>query len=151
MFPPTACNTAGTFDLVLCTASAGDLDWNMLLDLVKPRGKYCSVGLPPKDTPMCLSAQSFIRSEKAILGSYLGPHAYYQEMLDFSAAHGIKPKIEMLPASEVNRAVEMVRRNEARYRMVLCMPGQQGEQHHRDGAEERGAVPHGVVHARTAR
>ena len=48
-----------------------------------------------------------------------GPYDDYQEMLDFSLKHGIKPKIELMPASEVNAAIAKVRNNTARYRVVL--------------------------------
>ncbi|MFQ6115131.1 MAG: hypothetical protein ACE5NG_13810 [bacterium] len=42
-----------------------------------------------------------------------------QEMLGFSARHGIKAKTELLPLDEVNTAVAKVREGKARYRMVL--------------------------------
>ena len=60
-----------------------------------------------------------VPTERNLVGSYLGPYDDYQEMLDFSAAHGIKPKVEVMPASEVNAAIARVRSNAARYRVVL--------------------------------
>ena len=40
-------------------------------------------------------------------------------MLEFSARHRIKPQIELLPMHEANRALELVRANQMRYRAVL--------------------------------
>jgi FAD/FMN-containing dehydrogenase len=40
-------------------------------------------------------------------------------MLSFAQAHGIKPWIELMPMSKVNEAIERVKQNKARYRIVL--------------------------------
>jgi uncharacterized zinc-type alcohol dehydrogenase-like protein len=40
-------------------------------------------------------------------------------MLAFAARHGIEAKTEVLPLSEINTALDRVRSNKARYRMVL--------------------------------
>ena len=42
-----------------------------------------------------------------------------REMLDFAALHGVEAKTEVVPMSEANAAIEKVRSNGARYRMVL--------------------------------
>jgi uncharacterized zinc-type alcohol dehydrogenase-like protein len=42
-------------------------------------------------------------------------------MLDFCAEHGITADIELLPSSQVNRALERLERNDVRYRFVLDM------------------------------
>ena len=60
-----------------------------------------------------------VPTERTFAGSYLGPYDDYQEMLDFAARHAIKPKVELMPASEVNAAIAKVRNNTARYRIVL--------------------------------
>lgn len=41
-------------------------------------------------------------------------------MLRFSQDNGIRPMIEVFPMAEVNHAIERVRENKARYRVVLC-------------------------------
>ena len=43
-------------------------------------------------------------------------------MLDFAREHNIKPKVEIMPAHEVNEAIMKVRNNSARYRVVLEFP-----------------------------
>jgi len=110
----------GTLDLLLCTSS-GAMEWDALLDLLKPGGKLCLVGLPPKAARMSLLAQSLVKQEKALVGSYLGPRSLYPEMLRFAAEHGVRPLVEVVPVSQANVAVERVRSNQARYRMVLSM------------------------------
>ena len=40
-------------------------------------------------------------------------------MLQFAKTHGITPKVEVMPAAEVNDAITKVRNNTARYRVVI--------------------------------
>ena len=42
-----------------------------------------------------------------------------REMLDFAARHGVGAQVETLPMSEVNTALDRLRRNDVRYRFVL--------------------------------
>jgi uncharacterized zinc-type alcohol dehydrogenase-like protein len=42
-----------------------------------------------------------------------------QEMLDFAAAKGIKPMVEVMPLSKINEAFDRVASGKARYRVVL--------------------------------
>lgn len=109
---------AGTFDLILNTVS-GHAPFDGYLSLLKPRGAIACVGLPEKDQKSQMWLQSIVPTERTLAGSYLGPYDDYQEMLDFSAAHGIKPKVELMPAADVNAAIAKVRNNTARYRIVL--------------------------------
>jgi uncharacterized zinc-type alcohol dehydrogenase-like protein len=43
-----------------------------------------------------------------------------RQMLDFAARHGIGAEVEVLPMSEVNQALDRLRRNDVRYRFVLA-------------------------------
>lgn len=45
---------------------------------------------------------------------------YSRELIDFCALHNIKPQIELMPFDRVNEAVELVRKNKPRYRIVLA-------------------------------
>lgn len=40
-------------------------------------------------------------------------------MLVFAAKHGVKPWIQVLPMTDVNKGLEMVRKNNVKYRVVL--------------------------------
>ena len=109
---------ASSFDVILNTVS-GHAPLDPYLSLLKPRGTLACVGLPEKDQKSALWFQSMVPSEKALIGSYLGPYDDYAEMLQFAATHGIKPQVELFPAAEVNAALAKVRDNTARYRIVL--------------------------------
>ena len=110
----------GTFDLLLSTVS-GHAPLDEYLSLLKPRGTLACVGLPDKGRRSQLYLQSMVPSERAVIGSYLGPYDDYEEMLAFAAANGVAPQVELFPVGEINTAIARVRDNEARYRVVLRM------------------------------
>jgi len=109
---------SGTFDLILNTVS-GHAPLDAYLSLLKPRGTLACVGLPEKGEKSALWFQSMVPSERALIGSYLGPYDDYDEMLRFAAEHRIQPQVETFAADRVNEAIAKVRANEARYRVVL--------------------------------
>lgn len=109
---------AASFDMILNTVS-GHAPIDPYLSLLKPRGTLACVGLPEKDQKSQLWFQSMVPSERALVGSYLGPYDDYAEMLRFATEHGVKPMIELFPAAEINAAIAKVRNNTARYRIVL--------------------------------
>jgi uncharacterized zinc-type alcohol dehydrogenase-like protein len=102
------------FDLLLCTAH-GDIPWESLLEILKKRGKLVLIGFPD----VVVNSTDLVVHELSITGSFLGNRATAREMLSFAQAHGIKPWIELMPMSKVNKAIERLRQNKARYRIVL--------------------------------
>ena len=52
-------------------------------------------------------------------GSPIGGLPETQEMLDFCAAHGVVPEIELIEAGEVGSAYDRVERSDVRYRFVI--------------------------------
>ncbi len=103
------------FDLILCTAH-GSVDWVRVLEILKKRGRLILTGFPDMDfRPVDLVAH-----ELSISGSFLGTPADMRAMLQFSTDHRIQPMIELIPMSAVNEAIQRVRENKARYRIVLC-------------------------------
>jgi D-arabinose 1-dehydrogenase-like Zn-dependent alcohol dehydrogenase len=56
---------------------------------------------------------------KSVAASPIGSPYEIREMLDFAARHSIGAMTEMRPMSEVNEALQKVRDNTVRYRMVL--------------------------------
>jgi uncharacterized zinc-type alcohol dehydrogenase-like protein len=102
------------FDLFLCTASGG-VNWYDLLERLKNKGKMIVVGFPFID----LKPVDLVAHELSITGSFLGNRETMKETLKFAQAHGIKPKIELMPMSQVNKAIQRVKENKARYRIVL--------------------------------
>jgi len=105
-----------SLDFILSTVHA-DLDWNTYLNLLRPDGKLCFVGVP--QSQIQIAAFGLIAGRRSICGNPTGSRHQIQEMLEFAARHGIEAKTEVLPMSEINQALDRVRSNKARYRMVL--------------------------------
>ena len=108
--------TAASYDYLLTTVSA-DIDWSVYLNALKAKGRLCVVGVPQND--IRLPAFPLIIANRAVRGSAVGSPSQVREMLDFSARNGILPKTECFPMAQVNQALDRVRRNQARYRVVL--------------------------------
>ena len=102
------------FDLLLCTAH-GDINWESLLMTLKKRGKLVLVGFPK----VALNPTDLVVHELSITGSFTGNRATMKEMLSFAQVHGIKPWIELMPMPQINEAIQRVKQNKARYRIVL--------------------------------
>lgn len=107
---------ARQLDFLLCTVPAR-LDWITYLETLKPNGVLCLVGAPPGLVQIL--ASQLLSSQRVVCGSDIGSPADIREMLAFAAEHGIAAQIETAPMSEVNNAVQRVRDNRVRYRMVL--------------------------------
>ena len=106
----------GRFHLLLSTAPAL-LDWVTLLQTVRPGGTLCFVATPPG--VVTFPAQLLVTQQRTLSGSDIGSRSAMADMLRFAADHNIAPLIETRPMVEVNEAIERVRRNDARYRVVL--------------------------------
>lgn len=110
-------NMPAQFDFILSTVHA-DLEWTALLQLLKPHGKLCFVGIPPSD--LKIPARLLISGNRTICGSGTGSRYLMREMLHFAAQHQIKALVETLPMTRVNEAIDKIKKNKARYRLVLC-------------------------------
>lgn len=102
------------FDLLLCTAS-GKIDWEPLLNTLKKNGTLVVVGFPD----VSFNSTDLVAHQLSIAGSFLGTPAKMREMLSFAQDQDIMPKVELMPMTEVNEAIQRVRENKARYRIVL--------------------------------
>lgn len=109
-------SAAGSLDFIMSTVPA-DLDWSMYVNTLRAGGKLCFLGVPP--SPLTIHPIHLLMGQKSICASPIGGRTLMLEMLSFSARHKIVAQTELLPMSEVNTAIEKVRRNKARYRMVL--------------------------------
>jgi uncharacterized zinc-type alcohol dehydrogenase-like protein len=108
---------AGTMDFVLNTANA-DMDWNTFVQVLRPNGTLCFVGVPP--APVAVQAFALISGIRSITGSPIGSPARLREMLDVAARHGVKAKTERFAMAKANEAIEKVKKNKVRYRAVLA-------------------------------
>jgi uncharacterized zinc-type alcohol dehydrogenase-like protein len=104
------------FDFLLCTAPAR-LDWISYLQMLKPNGVLCLVGAPPG--LMQIPAALLLTGQRTICGSDIGSPRDIRDMLTFAEDSGIAAEVETAPMTDANRAIDRVRKNEVRYRMVL--------------------------------
>jgi len=102
-------------DLLLCTVHGETTDWERLLLSLKRKGRLVLAGFPQ----MSLDPMELVARQLSITGSLLGSRATMREMLQFAHAHGIKPAIELQPMSTVNEAIQRLKENRVRYRVVL--------------------------------
>jgi len=108
---------AGRLEFLLCTVPAR-LDWITYLETLKPNGVLCLVGAPRG--LLQLPASQLLSGQRAICGSDIGSPSAIREMLAFAAEHGIGARVETVPMRDVNAALQRVRENRVRYRMVLA-------------------------------
>ncbi|MEY3211143.1 MAG: hypothetical protein RIT28_1624 [Pseudomonadota bacterium] len=106
---------AGSLDLLL-NATHVDLDWGAYLELLSPGGTLCFLGTPPSEVIIPPSA---LFACKTVTASLIGSRSTVREMLAHAARHGVRPQVELLPMRAAQEAVERVRANKARYRIVL--------------------------------
>ncbi len=107
---------AGRFDMVLSTINV-NIDWNAILATLRPHGRLHMVGIVVE--PLQIALFPMIKSQLALSGSPVGSPTTMRTMLDFAARHNIAPVTEHYPMSQINEAVERLRANKARYRIIL--------------------------------
>ena len=115
--PRQMVQAANSVDFLLSTVTA-PLDWKAWLDVLRPKGTLCILGASPGT--LDIAPMALIVGQKSVRGSAIGSRATTREMLALAARHGIRAQTEVMPLSEVNAAITRVRRNEARYRVVLA-------------------------------
>jgi alcohol/geraniol dehydrogenase (NADP+) len=105
-----------SLDFILFASTTG-VDWAMYLGILRPYGTLCVVGASPE--PVIVSASALLSGNKQVVGSNTGGRAAIIEMLDFAARHNVKAQVEVTPMAQANAAIAKVRKNNARYRIVL--------------------------------
>ncbi len=101
-------------DLLLCTTHGG-IDWDTLLMILKKNGRLVLVAFPQ----VALDSIDLVAHQISITGSFMGNRAAMREMLAFAHEHSITSQVELMPMSQVNGAIQRLRENTARYRIVL--------------------------------
>lgn len=106
-----------TFDVVIDTISAPH-DLAPYLKLVAMDGTLSVVGYLGSVT---VEVMSLLAGRKKLTSAGSGGRPATAEMLQFCADNGIAADIEVLPSSQVDTALDRLRRNDVRYRFVLDM------------------------------
>ena len=107
---------ADSCDLLLSTVTA-DLPWNDYIGVLRRNGKLCLLGFPQHE--VSIAAVPLVFFQRSLVSSGIGSRLEISRMLEFSARHGIRPQVELFPMSEVNSALDRLRKNDLRYRAVL--------------------------------
>jgi uncharacterized zinc-type alcohol dehydrogenase-like protein len=106
----------GKFDFVLSTIFA-DTNWSEVMSWLRPHGNLCFVGVPSK--PIQLSGTDLLSGEKFVSGSMIGSPDHIHRMIHFAAEHDVRAKIEKMPITQINTALDRLRKNDVRYRFVM--------------------------------
>lgn len=107
-----------SFDFMLSTVPEKH-DINPFIPLLKRNCTLCVVGA--LETMAGVNNQELAFHRKNVAGSLIGSLAETQEVLDFCAAHGIGPDIEIIPIQDINDAYKKVEKGEVRFRYVIDM------------------------------
>ena len=110
---------AGHFDFLLDTIPVKH-DLNPYLETLRFDGVHILVGLIEPIEP-AVDAFNLVFKRRVLAGSLIGGVAETQEMLNFSAEHGITCDIEMLDIKNINQAFERVVKGDVKYRFVIDM------------------------------
>lgn len=108
---------AQSMDIILCTSFEKNADWGVLLSLVANNGKMVLLAMP--EAPLTIPPGAFIFRQVSMVGSLIGGMTMVRKMLDFAAAHNVRPWIEKMPMSDANAAVKHVMEGRPRYRVVM--------------------------------
>ncbi|GAB3270433.1 NAD(P)-dependent alcohol dehydrogenase [Kineosporia babensis] len=106
---------AHAFDVIIDSASAPhDLTpYVLTLDF---DGTLCMLGIPPTYE---VDSMALLRGRRRITASGSGGVRDTREMLAFAAQHGITADVEVVPAEQVQDALDRLARNDVRWRFVL--------------------------------
>jgi alcohol dehydrogenase (NADP+) len=114
--PEALARLASSFDLILSTVPA-NLDLDSYLGMLDVGGTFVTVGVPSE--PLSIDPFSLIVNQRALAGTRIGSLQETQEMLDFCGDHGIGAEVEVIAASEVERAYERLKAGDVRFRFVI--------------------------------
>lgn len=106
---------ARSFDLIIDTAS-GEHDISPYVLTLDFDGTICMLGIPPKYE---VDAMALLTGRRKLTASGSGGSRDLREMLAFAAKHGITADVEVLPAAQVQEALDRLARNDVRWRFVL--------------------------------
>jgi uncharacterized zinc-type alcohol dehydrogenase-like protein len=111
-------SAANTFDFLLDTIPKGH-DVTPYLKLLNIHGVICLVG--PIEPMPGFHSHGVISGQKSIAGSGIGGIPETQEMLTYSAEHGILPEIEIINIQDINKAWESLAQKQMAKRYVIDM------------------------------
>ncbi|KAF9398897.1 hypothetical protein BGX21_007117 [Mortierella sp. AD011] len=114
--------TTTKMDYILNTV-AGDIDYEVFINLLETNGTLINLGVAPKPT-MDIPYMPTLFKQLKVVGSLIAPRHVVVKMLNFAALHNIKPEIQELEmgVKGCREACRLVTEQQARYRVVLNVP-----------------------------
>jgi uncharacterized zinc-type alcohol dehydrogenase-like protein len=109
-----------SIDILLVTSSSR-LDAEMALGILRKEGRMAILSRGAEQ--LVVPAGSLMYGERWMGGSITGSRADMIEMLAFAERHNIMPLVEIMPMAKCNEAMERMKANLARYRIVLSNEG----------------------------
>ncbi|ETL85866.1 hypothetical protein L917_14651 [Phytophthora nicotianae] len=108
---------AESVDMLLLTADAPGMPYNLYLGLIRKRGTLVQLSVPNGEAKFL----PFFVVGRGIkwMGSFIGSLQDVKDMLKVASEKNVRPVIQKLPMSKVNEGLNMVRQGRARYRVVL--------------------------------
>jgi D-arabinose 1-dehydrogenase-like Zn-dependent alcohol dehydrogenase len=88
------------------------------LAALRPKDVFCQLGAASE--PLVVPGMALILGSRTVTGSAIDHPGVIREMLNLAALHGVQAKVEARPMAEADDALDLTRRNQARYRMVLA-------------------------------
>uniref|UniRef100_A0A7S0R4K1 Enoyl reductase (ER) domain-containing protein n=1 Tax=Pyramimonas obovata TaxID=1411642 RepID=A0A7S0R4K1_9CHLO len=93
-------------------------DWATYASHLKMKGAMVFVGAVLNPVPITMFGPPILK-DLVFAGSHIGGPKEIKEMLQVAADKGVKPMVEVLPFDQINTALDKVRDNSCRFRMVL--------------------------------
>lgn len=106
-----------SIDLLLCCSSAS-MDFSAFLNVLRPRGKMCELGVPA-DQENKIHPSELVTKRLTLCGSNIASPSEIRQMLQFAARHQIEAKTELYKMSEINEVLKKLEANQICYRAVL--------------------------------
>ena len=103
------------FDVIISTVH-GNLDFHPFIAALRPNGKLCLVGNNPSQISVL---GRLVLGQRAVVGVAAGSRDDANNMLEFSARHGIAAVGEVMNITDINAAMDRVRAQDVRFRMVV--------------------------------
>jgi len=110
-----------TFRVVISTIPA-KYDLAMYLKMLQIDGEMVVLGLPAMaNMPSIDVATLIFQARRKVSGSQIGGIRETQEMLDYSIAHKLYPRVEVIPIQKLDEAYQKVAAGEVKFRYVIDM------------------------------
>ncbi|PAW78335.1 MAG: hydroxyacid dehydrogenase [Verrucomicrobia bacterium Tous-C9LFEB] len=110
-----------SFRVILSTIPA-KYDPMLYVRMLKMDGELVILGVPAKENSPSVNVSSLVfASRRKVYGSQIGGIRETQEMLDYSVAHNIYPRVEVIPVQKIDDAYQKVAAGEVKFRYVIDM------------------------------